>query len=197
MDSKIKLIVGLANPGHNYEFSRHNVGSWYVKLLAKQYNQFLKEEKIFFGYTTTIFLADEYVRLLIPKTYINFSGTSILALINFYDIKPTEILIAHDELDLIPGIAKIKFGGSNNGHNGLKDIQAKLNGNSNFYRLRIGIGHPGDKKKVINFVLNKPSVHEQKLIYNSIHEAINCTPILINKGIKKAINRLHAFKGFN
>ncbi|MGP1931296.1 MAG: aminoacyl-tRNA hydrolase [Arsenophonus sp. ET-DL12-MAG3] len=192
--NKIKLIVGLANPGFTYTLSRHNIGALYIKLLAKQHNKLLKKENKFFGNTVKIKLANNDVHLLIPTTYINFSGKSVLALSNFYCINPTEILVVHDELDLIPGVAKIKFGGSNNGHNGLKDIQNKLGNNSNFYRLRIGIGHPGDKNKVVDFVLSNPTFNEQKLINNIMLEAIRCTLILFEEGINKAINQLHTFK---
>jgi len=191
------LIVGLANPGAEYALTRHNAGAWYVELLAKHYNQLLKEESKFFGYTARINLAGNDVRLLIPTTYMNLSGKSVLALANFYRIKPAEILVAHDELDLMPGTAKIKLGGSNGGHNGLKDIQNKLGNDPNFYRLRIGIGHPGDKNKVVGFVLSKPTLAEQKLINDTIDEAIGCTPILLNEGVNKAVNRLHAFKAAN
>ncbi|WGL99522.1 aminoacyl-tRNA hydrolase [Arsenophonus sp. aPb] len=197
MVCNIKLIVGLANPGAEYALTRHNVGAWYVELLAKHHNQLLKEESKFFGYTARINLADNDVRLLIPTTYMNLSGKSVLALANFYRIKPAEILVAHDELDLMPGTAKIKLGGSNGGHNGLKDIQNKLGNDPNFYRLRIGIGHPGDKNKVVGFVLSKPTLAEQKLIDDTIDEAIGCTPILLNEGVHKAVNRLHAFKASN
>lgn len=197
MVSNIKLIVGLANPGAEYALTRHNAGAWYVELLAKHYNQLLKEESKFFGYTARINLADNDVRLLIPTTYMNLSGKSVSALASFYRIKPVEILVAHDELDLMPGTAKIKLGGSNGGHNGLKDIQNNLGNDPNFYRLRIGIGHPGDKNRVVGFVLSKPSLAEQKLIDDTIDEAINCTPILLNEGVNKAVNRLHAFKAEN
>lgn len=197
MVSNIKLIVGLANPGAEYALTRHNAGGWYVELLAKHYNQLLKEESKFFGYTARINLAENDVRLLIPTTYMNLSGKSVLALASFYRIKPAEILVAHDELDLMPGTAKIKLGGSNGGHNGLKDIQNKLGNDPNFYRLRIGIGHPGDKNKVVGFVLSKPTLTEQKLINDTIDEAIGCTPILLNEGVNKAVNRLHAFKAAN
>ncbi|MGP1959959.1 MAG: aminoacyl-tRNA hydrolase [Arsenophonus sp. NC-TX2-MAG3] len=195
--NKIKLIVGLANPDSEYILTRHNAGAWYVELLAKQCNQLLKKENKFFGYTGSINLANNDIRLLIPTTYMNFSGKSVLALANFYSIKPSEILVSHDELDLMPGSAKIKLGGNNGGHNGLKDIQNKLGNNPNFYRLRIGIGHPGDKNKVVSFVLNKPTLQEQKLIDKSINEAIRCTSILLNEGVDKAVNQLHAFKASN
>lgn len=192
--SNIKLIVGLANPGAEYAQTRHNAGAWYVDQLAARHNQRLKEESKFFGYTARINLCSQDVRLLVPTTFMNLSGKSVLAMANFYRVNPDEILVAHDELDLPPGVAKMKLAGSNGGHNGLKDIQNKFGNNPNFYRLRIGIGHPGDKNKVVGFVLGKPPASEQTLIDDAIDEAIRCTDILLQDGIDKAINRLHSFK---
>ncbi|PHM53607.1 peptidyl-tRNA hydrolase [Xenorhabdus hominickii] len=192
--SNIKLIVGLANPGAEYAQTRHNAGAWFVDLLAQRHNQSLKEESKFFGYTARININGQDIRLLVPTTFMNLSGKSVLALSGFYRIQPDEILVAHDELDLPPGVAKMKQGGSNGGHNGLKDIQNKFSNNPNFHRLRIGIGHPGDKNKVVGFVLGKPTSNEQKLIDDAISEALSCTDILIKDGMNKAINRLHAFK---
>jgi len=190
----IKLIVGLANPGAEYAETRHNAGAWYVDLLTRRYNQSLKEESKFFGYTARLSIANQDIRVLVPTTFMNLSGKAVLAMANFYRIAPDEILIAHDELDLPPGIAKLKLGGSNGGHNGLKDIANKLGNNPNFYRLRIGIGHPGDKNKVTGFVLGKPPASELKLIDDAIDESARCTEILIKDDITKAMNRLHAFK---
>ncbi|UNH25459.1 aminoacyl-tRNA hydrolase [Moellerella wisconsensis] len=192
--SNIKLIVGLANPGAEYTQTRHNAGAWYVDQLAARHNQRLKEESKFFGYTARINLCGQDVRLLVPTTFMNLSGKSVLAMANFYRVNPDEILVAHDELDLPPGVAKMKLAGSNGGHNGLKDIQNKFGNNPNFYRLRIGIGHPGDKNKVVGFVLGKPPASEQTLIDDAIDESIRCTDILLQDGIDKAINRLHSFK---
>lgn len=192
--SKIKLIVGLANPGADYAQTRHNAGAWYVDLLAQRHQQSLKEESKFFGYTARINLNGNDVRLLVPTTFMNLSGKAVLAMANFYRIQPDEILVAHDELDLPPGVVKMKLGGGNGGHNGLKDIQSKFSNNPNFYRLRIGIGHPGDKNKVVSFVLGKPPTSEQKLIDDAIDEALACTDILMRDGYEKAINRLHSFK---
>lgn len=192
--SSIKLIVGLANPGAEYAQTRHNAGAWYVDLLAQRHNQPLKEESKFFGYTARLNLAGNDVRLLLPTTFMNLSGKAVGALATFYRILPEEILVAHDELDLPPGVAKLKLGGSNGGHNGLKDIQSKLGNNPNFYRLRIGIGHPGDKNKVVGFVLGKPPASEQTLIDDAIDESLRCTEILLKEGMTKAMNRLHAFK---
>ncbi|CFQ28344.1 MULTISPECIES: aminoacyl-tRNA hydrolase [Yersinia] len=192
--SSIKLIVGLANPGAEYAQTRHNAGAWYVDLLAERHNQSLKEEAKFFGYTARLNLAGQDVRLLVPSTFMNLSGKAVVAMAGFYRIQPEEILVAHDELDIPPGAAKLKLGGGNGGHNGLKDIQSKLGNNPNFYRLRIGIGHPGDKSKVVGFVLGKPPASEQLLIDEAIDEAIRCTEVLMKEDITKAMNRLHSFK---
>ena len=190
----IKLIVGLANPGNEYAATRHNAGAWFVDQLAERYHQSLKNEPKFFGYSSRITLSGQDVRLLVPTTFMNLSGKAVQAMATFYQIKPEEILVAHDELDVNPGIAKFKFGGSHGGHNGLKDIASKLGNNLNFYRLRIGIGHPGDKNKVVSYVLNKPSKSEQDLIDKAIDESVCCTEILLSNGIEAAMNRLHAFK---
>jgi len=190
----IKLIVGLANPGAEYAQTRHNAGAWFVDALAERNGQSLKEESKFYGYTARLNLAGNDVRLLVPTTFMNLSGKAVAALATFYRIQPDEILVAHDELDLPPGVAKLKLGGGNGGHNGLKDIQSKLGNNPNFYRLRIGIGHPGDKSKVVGFVLGKPLASEQPLIDDAIDEALRCTEVLLKEGIDRAMARMNGFK---
>ncbi|HEY0211392.1 aminoacyl-tRNA hydrolase [Acerihabitans sp.] len=190
----IKLIVGLANPGAEYAATRHNAGAWYVDLLAEQFRQPLKEESKFYGYTARLSLAGQDVRLLVPTTFMNLSGKAVAAVATFYRILPEEILVAHDELDLLPGNARLKLGGGHGGHNGLKDIISRLGNNPAFHRLRIGIGHPGDKNKVVGFVLGKPPASELALIDQAITEAVKCTEILIQEGQVKAMNRLHSFK---
>jgi PTH1 family peptidyl-tRNA hydrolase len=190
----IKLIVGLANPGAEYAATRHNAGAWYVDLLAERFRAPLREEAKFFGYASRINIAGEDVRLLVPTTFMNLSGKAVAAMATFYRINPDEILVAHDELDLPPGVAKFKLGGGHGGHNGLKDIISKLGNNPNFHRLRIGIGHPGDKNKVVGFVLGKQPVSEQKLIDDAVDEAVRCTELWLKDGLTKATNRLHAFK---
>lgn len=190
----IKLIVGLANPGAEYAATRHNAGAWFVDALAQRYNQSFKEEKKFYGYTARILLNNNDVRLLVPTTFMNLSGKAVGTLANFYNIVADEILVAHDELDLPPGVAKLKLGGGNGGHNGLKDIQSKLANNPNFYRLRIGIGHPGERNKVVGFVLGKPLSQEQVRIDDAIDEALHCSEIIMQDGIDRAMNRLNGFK---
>lgn len=194
MSTTIKLLVGLANPGPQYTQTRHNAGQWYLSQFASQENIQLKAEAKFYGLTGRIQFAGSDLRLLVPTTFMNLSGKSVAAMANFYRIKPEEILVAHDELDLLPGTAKFKFDGGHGGHNGLKDIISQLGNSKNFYRLRIGIGHPGDKNKVSGYVLGKAPSSEQNLIDQSIDEAARCTHILGQDGLAKAMNRLHSFK---
>lgn len=190
----VKLIVGLANPGAEYAATRHNAGAWYVELLAERYRQTLKEESKFYGYTGRLTLGGQDVRLLVPTTFMNLSGKAVAAMATFYRIAPEDILVAHDELDLLPGSARLKFGGGHGGHNGLKDIINRLGNNPQFHRLRIGIGHPGDKNHVVGFVLGKPPATELQLIDGAIDEAVRCTEILVTQDAVKAMNRLHAYR---
>lgn len=192
--SQIKLIVGLANPGTKYEDTRHNAGEWLINEIARQYNAALKDEAKYFGKVAKINTPQGEVRLLVPTTFMNLSGKAVGALANFYRIKPEEILVAHDELDLPPGVAKIKQGGGHGGHNGLKDIIAALGNSNNFYRVRIGIGHPGHKDQVAAYVLGKPSPTDKPLIDAAIDEASRCVDVLFKDGMVKATNRLNAFK---
>lgn len=194
MSTTIKLLVGLANPGPDYAQTRHNAGHWYLNQLASQENIQLKAEAKFYGLTGRIQFAGNDIRLLVPTTFMNLSGKAVSAMAKFYRIKPEEILVAHDELDLPPGTAKFKLGGGHGGHNGLKDIISQLGNNKNFYRLRIGIGHPGDRNKVSGYVLGKPQKQDLDFIEQSIDEAARCTTILGQDGLQKAMNRLHAFK---
>ncbi|MFD2097834.1 aminoacyl-tRNA hydrolase [Corallincola platygyrae] len=194
MSKDILLIVGLGNPGPEYQKTRHNAGEWYVEELARTHGATLKAESKFFGRTAQISLNGETVRLLIPSTFMNRSGQAVGALANFYRIAPEQVLVAHDEMDMPPGVAKFKQGGGHGGHNGLRDIIARLGNNKNFHRLRIGIGHPGDKNLVTGYVLGKASSQQQQLIDQAIDEATRCTDILIKDGLVKAMNRLHGFK---
>ncbi|GAL08878.1 aminoacyl-tRNA hydrolase [Photobacterium aphoticum] len=194
MSNNIRLLVGLANPGAEYAKTRHNAGAWVVEELARAHNISLREESKYFGQTGRIVANGQDLRLLIPSTYMNLSGKSVAALANFFQIKPEEILVAHDELDLPPGVAKFKKGGGHGGHNGLRDIISKMGNNKDFYRLRIGIGHPGDKNKVAGFVLGKAPAKEQELIDAAVDEAVRCMDILLKDGLSKAQNRLHSFK---
>lgn len=192
--SQIKLIVGLANPGAKYKDTRHNAGEWLINEIARQFNVSLKEEAKFFGKVAKINAAGREVRLLVPITFMNLSGKAVGALANFYRIKPEEILVAHDELDFPPGVAKIKQGGGHGGHNGLKDIIASLGNSNSFYRVRIGIGHPGSKELVAGYVLGQPSPQDQEKINAAVDEASRCVDVLFKNGVTKATNRLNGFK---
>ncbi|OEE90089.1 aminoacyl-tRNA hydrolase [Enterovibrio norvegicus FF-162] len=194
MSDQIRLLVGLANPGPEYSKTRHNAGAWVVEELARIHNVQLKEDKKYFGLTARISMGGDDLRLLIPTTFMNLSGKSVASLANFFQIKPEEIMVAHDELDLPPGVAKFKKGGGHGGHNGLRDIISKMGNNKEFYRLRIGIGHPGHKDKVAGFVLTKAPANEQSQIEEAVDEAVRCIDILLKDDLAKAQNRLHTFK---
>ena len=194
MTQPIQLIVGLGNPGPEYANTRHNAGAWYVASLAERYNGSLREDPKYFGLTGRIQINGQDVRLLIPTTFMNLSGKSVVALAKFFQIPPESILVAHDELDLPPGVAKFKQGGGHGGHNGLKDIINKLGNNNQFHRLRLGIGHPGTKEQVVGFVLTKAPKAEQQLIDEALDEAVRATDILFTNDMTKAMNRLHSFK---
>ena len=187
---KIKLIAGLGNPGREYEQTRHNAGFWFLDELAWQWKASFKDEKKFFGEVARVGLPDGDVWLLKPMTFMNRSGQAVAALAQFYKIKPEEILVVHDELDIPCGRIKFKLGGGNGGHNGLKDIQARL-GSPDFYRLRLGIGHPGDRNEVVNYVLKKPRREEKELIEDTIDKSIATLPDILAGKIEAAQRVLH------
>lgn len=189
----IQLIAGLGNPGPEYQHTRHNAGAWFVESLAKIYHCPLKLDNKFFGYTGRVTIAGQDIRLLIPTTYMNKSGQAVAAMANFYRVPLSGMLVAFDELDLPPGIAKLKTGGSSS-QNGIRDIVSKMANQKDFLRLRIGIGHPGDKSRVTGHVLGKAPQKEQQQIEDAIDEATRCLEILLKDDIKKAMNRLHSFK---
>ncbi|WP_118795940.1 aminoacyl-tRNA hydrolase [Haemophilus haemolyticus] len=192
--SEIKLIVGLGNPGDKYADTRHNAGEWLIERLARRFNVSLNPENKFFGKTARTLVNGKEVRLLVPTTFMNLSGKAVGELASFYRIKPEEILVIHDELDLPPGTAKLKQGGGHGGHNGLKDIVAQLGNNNNFYRLRIGIGHPGHRDLVAGYVLNKPSPADRDALEKVLDEATDCVEMIFKDGMVKATNRLNSFK---
>ncbi|MEW9798270.1 aminoacyl-tRNA hydrolase [Alteromonas sp. CYL-A6] len=189
----IRLIVGLGNPGPEYQHTRHNAGEWFLNQLADTFHTSLTPESKFFGKTARITIAGHDVRLLYPTTFMNRSGQAVAAMANFYRIEPEQILVAFDELDLPPGVAKFKVGGSSS-QNGVRDIVARLGNNKNFLRLRIGIGHPGHKSKVTGHVLGKPAAAEKEAIDSVIDEAVRCTEMLFTHDFTLAQNRLHSFK---
>lgn len=191
MDKIVQLIVGLGNPGQQYEQTRHNAGASLISILSQQYVSDLKLEERFFGFIARVKIDIQDVRLLIPNTYMNLSGKSIAAFAKFYQISPENILIVHDDIDLAPGISKYKIGGGHGGHNGLKDTIRALGNNSNFARLRIGVGHPGESDEVVNFVLKKASQNEQKLINESIINCISTIPLAVTGKWNEAMKDLH------
>ena len=184
----IKLIAGLGNPGPEYTKTRHNAGVWFVEELARRNNISLRPEKKYSGLYGKGLIGNELVHLLIPTTFMNRSGQAVAPLANFFRISVDNILIAHDELDMLPGSIKIKQGGGHGGHNGLKDIIARMANNKDFYRLRIGIGHPGHRDKVTGHVLGKAPQNEQSLIEQAIDEATRCFDIWQIDGLKTRNN---------
>lgn len=194
MTNNVQLIVGLGNPGPEYINTRHNAGEWFVKAIADKYNISLRPEKKYLGHYGKGFIGNEPVHLLIPTTFMNKSGHSVAPLANFYRINVENILVAHDELDLPTGTAKIKQGGGHGGHNGLRDIIACMGNNKDFYRLRLGIDHPGHKDRVTGYVLGKPPVNERYQIDQCIDTAVNSIEVWQKDGLKKAQHTLHSFK---
>ncbi len=190
----IQLVVGLGNPGPEYTRTRHNAGDWFVQELASRYNISLRPEKKYFGLYGKGKIGNDIVHLLIPTTFMNRSGQAVAPLANFFRIPVENILVAHDELDMEPGICKIKQGGGHGGHNGLRDIIARMANNKDFFRLRIGIGHPGHRDRVTGHVLGKAPANDQNKIDQAIDEAARCFEIWNKDGLKKAQNRLHSFR---
>lgn len=186
----IRLLVGLGNPGTEYEATRHNAGFWFVDEVARRCKAALVPERGYFGLAARATTPVGPVWLLEPMTYMNLSGKSVAALARFYKIAPEEILVAHDELDVLPGQVKLKRGGSHAGHNGLKDIQAQL-GSADFWRLRLGIGHPGVKAEVVNYVLRKPPLAERQAIDDAIALSLKALDDLLASRMEQAMRTLH------
>lgn len=186
----MKLIVGLGNPGKKYVSTRHNAGFQWVFKLADKLQVTLRKEVKFHGLCVRIGQGDNELWLLCPQTYMNLSGKSVSTLCNFYKINPDQILVVHDELDLPPGISKLKKGGGLGGHNGLKDITACL-ATRNFWRLRIGIGHPGDKDAVADYVLHSPCRGEAVKIEESIIRSLGIWPLILQGDYQEAMLKLH------
>jgi PTH1 family peptidyl-tRNA hydrolase len=189
--SEIRLIVGLGNPGKEYAGTRHNAGFWWVDELARSHSVRFKADSKFHGLVTRATLHGHEVCLLKPQTFMNISGRAVGAVAQFYKIEPAQILVVHDELDLPPGSAKLKLGGGHGGHNGLKDIIAHL-GTKDFWRLRLGIGHPGERAEVSNYVLNAPRKEEQVLIEDAIQRAQEVAPLIIAGKLEAAMLKLHS-----
>lgn len=186
----IQLIVGLGNPGPQYEATRHNAGFWWVDQIASEHGSRLNTESKFQGVAGRLKQGDHEAWLLKPSTFMNASGRAVTAIANFYKIPPQAILVVHDELDLGPGIVKLKKGGGHGGHNGLKDITAAL-GTADFWRLRLGIGHPGERNEVVNFVLRPPSRDEMHAIESAMDNSANLLPMLLKGEFEAAMLKLH------
>ena len=193
MQDRIALIVGLGNPGAQYAQTRHNAGAELVEQLAAHQHTSLQPDKRYHGLYGKTLIEGQAVHLLIPTTFMNLSGRSVAALANFFKIPASSILIVHDELDIAPGTARLKKGGGHGGHNGLRSIISELGNNRDFYRLRIGIGHPGHASQVSNFVLSKASPKERELTQAAIDEALRQLPLAISGDWSRAMNHLHRF----
>ena len=189
----IKLFVGLGNPGPDYELTRHNAGFWWLDEVAHALKVVPLMDKSYHGMVARTSVNGQTVWLLKPQTFMNLCGKSVAALARFFKIEPQEILVAHDELDIVPGEAKLKLGGSHAGHNGLRDIHAQL-GTDAYWRLRLGVGHPGDKSDVVNWVLKKPSLDHRVAIDQSIDRALKALPHLLAGEMDKATMLVHTSK---
>ncbi len=187
----IRLLVGLGNPGPEYEATRHNAGFWWIDEVARTLKVSLVPERSYFGLVARVNRPEGPVWLLEPMTFMNLSGKSVAALARFFKIAPDEILVAHDELDLLPGQMKMKQGGGHAGHNGLRDIHAQL-GSADYWRLRLGIGHPGVKAEVINYVLRKPPLEQREAIEKAIEQSLGALDLLLAGDMERATMKIHA-----
>ncbi len=187
----IRLLVGLGNPGPEYEATRHNAGFWFIDEVARKLGVSLLPERSYFGLVARVNRPDGPLWLLQPMTFMNLSGKAVASLARFFKIAPGEILVAHDELDLMPGHAKMKLGGSHAGHNGLKDIHAQL-GSADYWRLRLGIGHPGVKAEVINYVLRRPPQAEREAITKATEQAVQALDLILAGDMERAMMKVHA-----
>jgi PTH1 family peptidyl-tRNA hydrolase len=189
----LRVIVGLGNPGPEHLVTRHNAGFWFVDLLARRHGGEFRDYRKYSGETARITLSEREIILLKPTTYMNRSGLSVRQLSDFYKIAPDEILVAHDELDLPVGSVRLKQGGGHGGHNGLRDTIAHIG--ETFWRLRLGIGHPGNKAEVIDYVLTRAPRAEEDLILETVGTAADVMPLLLEQGAERAMTRLHSRAG--
>ncbi len=187
----IRMIVGLGNPGPEYEHTRHNAGFWWVDAAARQLGGNLAFDRNYKGLVARVNRPEGPIWLLKPMTFMNLSGQSVAPLARFFKIEPAQILVVHDELDLPPGQMKLKQGGGAAGHNGLKDILAQL-GSPDFWRLRIGIGHPGLRNEVANWVLRKPPLEDRLAIDKCIADSLPALPLMLDGAMDRALAKVHA-----
>ena len=188
---EIKAIVGLGNPGSKYTETRHNAGFWFIEELARSKSVNFSPEKKFHGEVAKLITPKNNIWLLKPSTFMNLSGRSVNSLMSFYRIAPENLLVVHDEIDLPPGEIKLKRGGGHGGHNGLRDIISQL-GDKSFLRLRVGVGHPGSKDQVVDYVLRNPSKDDHISIDAAISCALNMMPDLLDGDLEKAMQDLHS-----
>ena len=186
----IKLIVGLGNPGSKYTETRHNAGFWFVEELARQFRGNFLPEKKFHGDVARVNIDGNDIWLLKPDTFMNRSGLAVKSLVSFYKMKPENVLVAHDEIDLKAGDTRLKSGGGHGGHNGLRDIISHL-GTKDFQRVRIGVDHPGSKDMVVDYVLKRPDTADRRAIDDSIDDALRVMPLIASGEWEKAVHRLH------
>jgi PTH1 family peptidyl-tRNA hydrolase len=189
----LRVVVGLGNPGPEHLNTRHNAGFWFVDLLAKRHGGEFRDYRKFSGETARIAIDGRELILLKPTTYMNRSGLSIRQVSDFYKIAPDDILVVHDELDLPVGSLRLKHGGGHGGHNGLRDAIAHVG--DSFWRLRLGIGHPGNKAEVIDYVLTRAPRAEEDMIYEAVETAADCMPLLLEQGAERAMTKLHSRAG--
>jgi PTH1 family peptidyl-tRNA hydrolase len=187
----IRLLVGLGNPGAEYEATRHNAGFWWLDAAARRLGTTLLPQRNYFGLAARANSAGGTLWLLKPMTYMNLSGKSVASLARFFKIAAEEILVVHDELDLMPGQLKLKFGGGHAGHNGLKDIHAQL-GSAEYWRLRLGIGHPGVKAEVVDYVLHKPTPEQREQIEQGITRSMDALDLMLRGEMERAMMSMHA-----
>jgi PTH1 family peptidyl-tRNA hydrolase len=189
----LRIIVGLGNPGPEHLVTRHNAGFWFVDLLARRHGAEFRDYRKFSGETAKISIGGQDLVLLKPTTYMNRSGLSVRQLSDFYKVAPEEILVAHDELDLPVGAVRLKLAGGHGGHNGLRDLIAHLG--EDFWRVRLGVGHPGSKADVIDYVLTRAPRAEEDLILDAVSMAADCVPLMIEQGAERAMTKLHSRPG--
>jgi PTH1 family peptidyl-tRNA hydrolase len=187
----LRIIVGLGNPGPKYTETRHNAGFWFVEEVARKYGATFRQEKKFHGEIAKVNVQSKDIWLLKPDTFMNRSGLATHSMLSFYRISAEQLLVAHDEIDLPPGTARLKTGGGHGGHNGLRDIINQL-GSKDFHRLRIGVGHPGSKDQVVDYVLHNASRDERILIDRDIDDAVSVLPDLADGSLEKAMMTLHS-----
>jgi PTH1 family peptidyl-tRNA hydrolase len=191
----LRVVAGLGNPGPEHQLTRHNAGFWFVDVLAQRHGGEFRDYRKFSGETARIAIDDHELLLLKPTTYMNRSGLSIRQISDFYKIAPDEILVVHDELDLPAGSVRLKHGGGHGGHNGLRDTIAHIG--ESFWRLRLGIGHPGGKPDVIDYVLTRAPKLEEDLILEAVTTAADAMPLILEQGAERAMTKLHSRAGKN